>query len=213
MMNWTHSASIVAFACMTGAVGCGGEQPSSGGDTQGTSSSSVTSSATSGSSSSSTGGGGGGGAGGAGAGGGDAGSVDCSPIANTATEIEETFLNQDPPTPVGGTIAAGNYEVTSRVIYTGPTGMTGKTGAKFKATLNIETVSPGKLQLKIAISVNGSPDQNSVFTASADKAHLSATPLCGGMIPLMEEFDATPTELKTYFTFQGKPLLAIFTKK
>ena len=132
---------------------------------------------------------------------------------NTATEIDEIYLNEDRPTPTGGTIADGTYELVSRVIYTGPTGMTGPTGTKFRETAEIQSTGPGALRLKAAITINGGPEQYPVLLATLKGIHFDALPTCGGTLSLSVDFDATPTELKTYVTVNGAPLIATFKKK
>jgi hypothetical protein len=91
--------------------------------------------------------------------------------------------------------------------------MTGPTGVKFKETLQIENIAPDKLHIKVALVVNGGPETKGFLLGTVTGSHVEAMPLCGGTVALTEDFDATPTELKTYVTVNNAPLLVTFKKK
>jgi hypothetical protein len=60
--------------------------------------------------------------------------LSCSPITNTFSAVPETRVATYSPTPPGGTIVDGVYDLTGRVIYTGPGGLTGTITSSYAGT-------------------------------------------------------------------------------
>jgi hypothetical protein len=54
--------------------------------------------------------------------------VVCTTLANSAAAVPVQTFAADPPTPEGGTIVDGTYEMTGAAIYTGPDGPSGTNG-------------------------------------------------------------------------------------
>ncbi len=123
--------------------------------------------------------------------------LSCSPVANTFTQIQETRVAAAPPTPLGGTIIDGVYDLTARIIYTGPGGITGTQPSPY-AGMNV--ISGGTLQAVIAYGQSPSqPVTPTVVTYSlVGTTYTVTSSVCGGgEVGYTLGYTATATELRT----------------
>lgn len=140
--------------------------------------------------------------------------IDCTPLENTAAEIGEMAVNQDPPMPTGGAIVDGTYELIARTIYTGPTGRSGKTGNTWRETVDFRAINPGTLyMMKSAVSLNGAADSKVFLAATVKGTKLDCRRVCGGTGAIQFGFDATPTGIAGHSTTPtGEYVVVTFTK-
>jgi hypothetical protein len=169
-----RSATLfVLLGAVIAANGCGSS--SGGGGTAGTSG---------GGGSSASGGSGGTSGGGGGAGGAlatcgnssDQGSGDtCNTAAATGPCVTQQLSTATAPTPAGGTIVAGTYNLTSLTLFNPPEG--GSQSTDRRETLVVSAVTAGSLTLD-QVHVSGSSTQRSHGTVIIAGTTLTFTPTC-----------------------------------
>lgn len=208
-----RSATLfVLLGAVIAANGCGSS--SGGGGTAGTSGGGG-----SGASGGSGGTSGGGGAGGALATCGDSsdqGSGDtCNTAAATGACVTQQLSTATAPTPAGGTIAAGTYNLTSLTLYNPPEG--GGQSSDRRETLVVSAVTAGSFTLD-QVHASGSIAQRSHGTVTVSGTMVTFTPTCpppgdGGDSGGSAGFTATSTTITLIEDHGGGTFqVSVFTK-
>lgn len=110
----------------------------------------------------------------------------CNMLANSAQAVTYSQLNQDPPTPQGGTMADGTYAMTAAAIYTGPGGTSGPSGTS-QTTIQVAGTT-------IQIVSDGQPPTRTVTLATSGTS-FTATDTCPDAKVTHGSYSATPTTI------------------
>lgn len=110
----------------------------------------------------------------------------CNTLANTASPITYDQMNQDPPTPQGGTMVDGTYAMTAASIYTGPNGPSGPSGMA-QTTIQVSGTT-------IQIVEVGQPPTRTVTLATSGTS-FTATDTCPDAKVTQGSYTATPTSI------------------
>ena len=116
----------------------------------------------------------------------------CNPIPITGLNVSETRVAASKPTPLGGTIADGIYDLSSYSLYTGPGGASGPTGFTLRCTMVISgTVG----QEACGAGATGVPKSTFNYVLSGTRYTITSA-VCGTAdVGYTMGFTATPTEL------------------
>jgi len=133
----------------------------------------------------------------------------CNMLTNSATPITYSQVNQDPPTPQGGTIVDGTYAMTDASIYTGPNGPSGPSGMS-QTTIQISGNT-------IQVVSSGQPPTRTVTLATSGTS-LTATDTCPDAKVNHGSYTATPTTLLIFLDggtddAGARTLVETFTKQ
>ncbi len=93
----------------------------------------------------------------------------CNALVNSAQAVTIQQVAMDPPSPTGGTIADGTYDLTAVAIYTGPNGPSGPSGTS-QTTIAIAGDT-------IQVVGNGQPERRTVTLATMGST-FTATDTC-----------------------------------
>jgi hypothetical protein len=108
----------------------------------------------------------------------------CNTLANAAPAVPVQTFAQDPPTPLGGTIADGTYWMTEAAIYTGPDGPSGTNGTS-QTTIQITGDT-------IQVVSAGDPPTRTVTIATSGTSYTS-TDTCPDTTVIQGSYTATAT--------------------
>ena len=115
--------------------------------------------------------------------------VACNTLANTAKPVTVQQLAEDPPAPLGGTIADGTYDLTGVAIYTGPDGPSGPTGT---AQTTIEITGS-----TVEVANTGTPPTRTT-SLSTSGTTFTSTDTCPDSVVSTGGFTATSTSLSIF---------------
>jgi hypothetical protein len=133
----------------------------------------------------------------------------CNMLTNSASVITFSQVNQNPPTPQGGTIVDGTYAMTDASIYTGPNGPSGPSGMS-QTTIQITGST-------IQVASNGQPTTRTVTLATSGTS-LTATDTCPDSKVTQGSYTATSTTLLIFLDAGtddagARTLVETFTKQ
>lgn len=132
----------------------------------------------------------------------------CNDVDNKGVLVDRVAVLGDPPVAMGGTIATGEYDLTSYTVYVGATGVSGPTGITAKASVRV-----GASAFDEALELGGTGKTATTSTVSskytASGATLAMTELCPSAgVGRQVQFTSTDTSLtltdltsKEAFTF------------
>jgi hypothetical protein len=168
--------------------------------------------------------------GGAGAGGGNAGTGGASAACGSSTDpstgagcntldpagacVTETLGTGSAPSPAGGTIAAGIYDLTSMTRYAGPDGGGGGSDAR-QASLAVSSVIANSFALQIT-EVSGTSVRRQSGTVVASGTQVTFTAACpiGGDGGGTASYTATATSFTLFdMTDSGDLRVSVYTKR
>jgi hypothetical protein len=115
--------------------------------------------------------------------------VACNTLANTAMPVTVQQLAEDPPAPLGGTVADGKYDLTGVAIYTGPDGPSGSTGSA-QTTIEISGST-------IEVSSTGEPPTRTT-SLSTSGTTFTSTDTCPDSVVSTGSFTATSTTFSIF---------------
>lgn len=113
----------------------------------------------------------------------------CNTLVNSAQSVTVQQVAMDPPSPTGGTIVDGTYDLTAVAIYTGPNGPSGPSGMS-QTTISVAGAT-------IQVVSNGQPDRRTVTLATQGSA-FTATDTCPDTKVTMGSYSADGTTLAIY---------------
>lgn len=224
-----QAASLVVFGVLVAVAGCGSSGSSPGTGTAGNNGSgglggSTGSSGTGGTSAGGTGGASTGGTGGAGGGTGgsamcgtsnaqDQGAT-CNTLSAAGPCVTTTISNGTPPTPAGGTIVAGTYNVTSQTVY--GSADAGTSSEPYRETVAVSGVTPTSLTFAL-VQVSGTHTNRTSGTDTISGTTVSAMNSCpppgdGGSQGAALGYTATPTTVTLISSDNGVTTVIVFTK-
>lgn len=134
----------------------------------------------------------------------------CNMLANSAQAITYSQVNQDPPTPQGGTMADGTYALTNATIYTGPNGPSGPSGTS-QTTIQITS---GTIQI-----VESSQPPTRTVTIATSGTSFTATDTCPDATKVTHgSYTATPASILIFLDggtddAGARTLVETFTKQ
>jgi len=133
----------------------------------------------------------------------------CNMLTNSAAAITYSQVNQNPPTPQGGTIVDGTYAMTDASIYTGPNGPSGPSGMS-QTTIQITGST-------IQVVSSGKPTTRTV-TLTTSGTSLTATDTCPDTKVNHGSYTATSTTLLIFLDggtddAGARTLVETFTKQ
>jgi hypothetical protein len=108
----------------------------------------------------------------------------CNTLVNSAQSVMVQQVAMDPPSPAGGTILDGTYDLTAVAIYTGPNGPSGPSGSS-QTTISISGAT-------IQVVTSGQPDRQTVTLATQGSA-FTATDTCPDNKVTMGSYSASGT--------------------
>jgi hypothetical protein len=118
--------------------------------------------------------------------------VVCTTLTNTAAAVPVQTLAEDPPTPLGGTIVDGTYEMTATAIYTGPDGPSGTDGTA-QTTIQITGST-------IQIVTTGDPTTRTITLATSGTSFTSTDTCPDTSTFIQGSYTATATTLVVQFS-------------
>jgi hypothetical protein len=133
----------------------------------------------------------------------------CNMLANSAAPITYSQVNQNPPTPQGGTMVDGTYAMTDASIYTGPNGPSGPSGMS-QTTIQVTGST-------IQIASSGQPTTRTV-TLSTIGTRFTATDTCPDTKVTQGSYTATATTILIFLDggtddAGARTLVETFTKQ
>jgi hypothetical protein len=108
---------------------------------------------------------------------GEAEGASCSALEAEGPCVEQVQVDDSAPAPAGGTLVAGTYDLTERILYTNPGGPVGPTGGDPKRETMILAFTDGAWSLSVA-SLTGAVASRRLATVAPSGTRLGLVATC-----------------------------------